>query len=304
MLASTQQNRREVFMPHHAAFRLAGRAGAAALVMLLLALSAWPARAEPRPCGEDAPCRAGEGEYYLAFPDDWDGESPLPAVLYFHSHRSSGLSGIRSAALRQEFSDHGYLIIAPNGELRANGVRGWAARPATGGGRDDLAFIDAVMSDAAARVPLDRSRVLVTGFSSGGSMVWLVACYEGASFAGYVSIAGALRRPVPDGACPGGPVRMLHFHGFADTTVPIEGRGIRDWHQGDVFESMSILRQTNDCRSDPDRIVSEQNYGCRIWSGCASGRGVELCLHAGGHMLPDGWAGRARNWFESGIGGS
>jgi polyhydroxybutyrate depolymerase len=97
---------------------------------------------------------------------------------------------------------------------------------------------------------------------------------------------------------------MLHFHGFADTTVPIEGRGIRDWHQGDVFESMSILRATNGCRSNPTRIVAGQTYGCRIWSGCASGRGVELCLHAGGHMLPDGWAERARNWFEAGIGGS
>ncbi len=86
------------------------------------------------------------------------------------------------------------------------------------------------MEDVAAKVPLQRDQVLVARFSSGGSMTWMVARYQGRDFAGFVSIAGALRRPVPDCACPGGPVRMLHIHGFTDTTVPLEGRGIRQWH--------------------------------------------------------------------------
>jgi len=275
------------------------------LIAALFALAAAPARAQPHPCGADAPCQAGEGEYYLSFPPDWDGTTPLPALLYFHSHRSSGLSGINGQPLARAFSDHGYLIIAPNGELRGgDNIRGWAARPAAGGRRDDLAFTRAVMDDVARIVPLQRDRVLVAGFSSGGSMVWLLACYEGAEFAGYVSVAGALRRPVPGGPCPGGPVRMLHVHGFADTTVPLEGRAIGDWHQGDVFESLSILRETNRCRSQPTEIVSDEDGGCRIWRGCASGRDIEFCLHGGGHSLPSGWAERARRWFENGAGGS
>ena len=276
------------------------------LLPLLLALG-WSASAGAvTPCGAEAPCTVAGGDYYLAFPEDWDGVTPLPALVFFHGHRSSGLSVIQSTNLRSAFADRGYLIVAPNGALMAGSdARAWPARPTTDGSRDDVAFTLAVLDDVAARVPLDRDRIYAAGFSAGGSMAYMLACYEGQRFAAFVSISGALRRPIPEETCPGGPVRMLHFHGYADNQVPLEGRGIRDWHQGDVFESMSILRQTDDCRSNPDRIVSEQNYGCRIWSAsCASGRGVELCLHAGGHMLPDGWAGRARNWFEAGIGGS
>ena len=70
------------------------------------------------------------------------------------------------------------------------------------------------MNDVSSRWPIDRERVLVTGFSSGGSMAWLVACYMGEEFAAYVPVAGALRRPVPSQTCPGGPVAMLHFSRF------------------------------------------------------------------------------------------
>ncbi|NND50247.1 MAG: polyhydroxybutyrate depolymerase [Rhizobiales bacterium] len=280
-----------------------------ALFAALTALSALPAAAQSTPCGKDAPCAAGEGEvagdYYLSFPRDWDGTTPLPALLYFHAHRSSGLSALKSARLARTYGDNGYLIIAPNGAPRAgDGVRGWAARPDAIGRRDDLPFIDAVMEDVASKVPLQRDKVLVAGFSSGGSMVWMLACYQGPNFAGYVSIAGALRRPAPDGPCPGGPFRMLHIHGFADTTVPLEGRGIREWHQGDVFESLSILRKTNVCRSKPSKITKDGAYGCRIWRDCGSGREIQFCLHDGGHKVPKGWAERARAWFETETGGS
>ena len=282
------------------------------LITLLAAFAVFgngPADAQTAPCSKDAPCIAGEGDvagdYYLSFPKDWDGKTPLPALLYFHAHRSSGLSAIKSTGLARAFSDNGYLIIAPNGAPRAGDqVRGWAARPNAEGRRDDLPFIRAVMNDVAGRVPLQRDRVLVAGFSSGGSMSWLVACYQGQDFAAFVSISGALRRPVPEDRCPAGPVRMLQIHGFADTTVPLEGRGIRDWHQGDVFESLSILRKTNDCVSKPSEIVIGEPYGCRIWRGCGSGKSIEFCLHGAGHRVPRGWAERARKWFEAEAGGS
>jgi len=91
---------------------------------------------------------------------------------------------------------------------------------------------------------------------------------------------------------------MLHIHGFSDKQVPLEGRRIRDWHQGDVFESLGLLRATNRCQSNPHHIGSDKQFSCRLWSSCKSGFDIEFCLHPGGHGLPKGWVEMALQWFE------
>lgn len=270
-------------------------------VALLLLILAWAVPGVAADCGPDAPCAVAGGEYYLAFPPDWDGATPLPVLVFFHGHRSSGLGVVQGAGVGS-FAEHGYLVVAPNGALRpGTDVRAWPARPGVEGARDDIAFTLAVLDDVAARVPVVPERIFAAGFSAGGSMAYMLACHEGRRFAGFVSIAGALRRPVPGETCPGGPVRMLHFHGYADTQVPLEGRGIADWHQGDVFESLGLLRRTGGCRSEPDGITIGDPFWCRDWSGCDGGGDVRFCLHPGGHAMPPGWADVARQWME-GIG--
>ena len=129
-------------------------------------------------------------------------------------------------------------------------------------------------------------------------MAAMLACYEGRRFAGFVSISGALRRPVPGDGCPGGPVRMLHFHGYTDGQVPLEGRAIGDWHQGDVFETLDLLRQAGGCASSPTAITVGDLYWCRDWSGCGRGGEIRFCLHPDGHRMPGGWADMARDWLE------
>lgn len=257
-----------------------------------------------RPCGLDDVCAIDGGEYYLAFPDNWDGASSLPAIVFFHGHNSTGQSALKSGTLRRVFVENGYLLIAPNGEqIQGRNTRRWPARPLEPGQwRDDVSFVLDVMDDVATRVPLQRDRVLVSGFSAGGSMAWMMACYEGEHFAGFASVAGALRRPIPEEICPAGPVRMMHIHGYSDAQVPLEGRGIGDWHQGDVFESLSLLRATNTCRTNPTTITMGDQFQCRIWQGCGSGHDIQFCLHDGGHGLPQGWAELTRDWFEGGQG--
>ena len=270
---------------------------AALLVLLSAALPAW---ANDDLCGAEAPCPVPGGDYHLITPDDWDGESPLPALVFFHGHRSSGASVFRSGGLKATFVENGYAIIAPNGAIRpGTQIRAWPARPGAGP-RDDVAFTLDVIADVATRLPLDETRLYVAGFSAGGSMAWMMGCYAGDRFAGIASVAGALRRPVPEGGtCPAGPVRLIQIHGFADAQVPLEGRGIRDWHQGDVFESLGLIRQTNGCRSNPDEIEIGETFRCRTWSDSCESGALKLCLHDGGHGLPRGWTDLARDWFEN-----
>lgn len=268
----------------------------AVLTALLLPLTA--PSAEDLCGGPESPCEIEGGSYHMAVPDGWDGDTPLPAIVFFHGHRSSGKSVLKGS-IKAVFGAR-YLIIAPNGPISPRGdYRFWPARDEANPIRDNVAFTEAVVADAASRVLLDRARVLVGGFSAGGSMAWRIACRQGAVYAGYVSVAGALRRPVPAEACPGGPANLLHIHGFNDAQVPFEGRQIRDWHQGDVFESLSLLRAANRCRSNPHRIEPGATLSCRIWDDCTTGAKIEFCLHDGGHGLPKGWAERALQWFEA-----
>lgn len=222
------------------------------LLVLLLGLTlGQTAEAVDIPCGAETPCALENGTYYLMGPEDWDGATPLPALVFFHGHRSSGRTIFRGGTLRTAFRDAGYLIIAPDGFERADGVRAWPARPEAQPLRDDVAFTLDVLDDVAARLPIDLGRVYASGFSAGGSMAWMVGCYAADRFAGVVSVAGALRRPIPEETCPSGPFPLLQIHGYSDGQVPLEGRGIGNWHQGDVFEALNLLRRTNGCRSNP-----------------------------------------------------
>ena len=81
--------------------------------MAMMMFAASPLFAADGPCGRDAPCFVEGGEYYLAFPDDWDGVSALPAIMFYHGHNSSGLSPLRSKGLRESFLDSGYLLFSP-----------------------------------------------------------------------------------------------------------------------------------------------------------------------------------------------
>lgn len=249
-------------------------------------------------CDETGPCVIEGGEYYLTLPDNWDGASPLKALMFFHGFGASGESVIDNRSLKETFGGQGYAIIAPNGAIwPERNIRAWPARPEAEPRRDDIAFSLAVIEDVATRIPLDRDHVLVSGFSAGGSMAWMLACYEGARFAGFAPVAGALRRPVPEDGCPGGAVPLIQFHGFSDLQVPLEGRAIRDWHQGDVFESLELMRTVNQCASLPSEIALGEPFRCRYWNDCGTGQPVALCLHDGGHGMPDGWAEKTFEWL-------
>lgn len=266
-------------------------------IMAALAVSASSAIAAAKtPCDIAAPCRAGAGEYALVFPPDWNGATLLPALVFFHGHNSSMDSTIRMASLRESFAARGWLVVAPQGEREAEGApRRWPGRPDPGW-RDDRAFTLAVLEDVAARAPLAGKPVL-SGFSAGGSMAWMMSCYEGARFAALISIAGALRQPNAE-PCPQSVPRALHIHGFADQQVPLEGRAIRDWRQGSVAETLAGFRRANGCRDWPEAISAEPGaWRSRAWTGCAGGGDLLYLEHDGGHSLPPGWGEAAARWL-------
>lgn len=172
-------------------------------------------------CGNDVPCEVEDGQYLAVPPDAWDGTSPLPATVYFHGWQSTAAATYDNEHLRRAFDDAGVLLVIPDGRDKT-----WAHVGSPSRARDELAFMDQVMDDLRRRFPIDEDRLLVTGFSQGGSMVWDMACYRGARFAAFAPIAGAFWEPLPE-SC-GTPVNLRHVHGTSDTVVPMAGRPIRE----------------------------------------------------------------------------
>lgn len=248
--------------------------------------------------GMAGPCTVPMGDYHITLPD---GDGPFPAVMMLHGAggRGEGMVNMLAGAM----TARGYAVIGPQGLPRPGG-RGnasWSFHPEREAFRDEAAFFAEVLDDAAANHVVDRRRVLVAGFSIGGSMASYLACAHPEIARAYAPVAGSFWRPHPDLDACSDPVDVLHTHGWTDGTVPIEGRVFRDGaiRQGDVFAAMEIWRETNGCRrSAPDEISGQGFYWHRIWSTCDAGS-LTFALFPGGHAVPRGWADMALDWFEA-----
>ncbi len=264
--------------------------------LALLAALAVPgfAPAAAQTCGTGEPCAVVDGEYFAAVPEG----QPIGAVLFLHGWGGKARAEIANTGVVGPLLARGYVVIAPVGlpYTVAEPVTNWNAEkdPAL---RDDVGFIDAVMDDAADRFLFPRDRVLASGFSLGGMMVWRLACDAPSDYAAFAPVAGTFWAPLPE-TCAA-PVRLLHFHGWADKMVPLEGRPVGGGAlvQGDVFAALSIARRSSGCTSD---AINEAvgNLQVRSWVDCTGGASIGIALHSGGHRVPKGWAGFALDWFE------
>ncbi|MDX2307869.1 MAG: hypothetical protein NW216_06510 [Hyphomicrobium sp.] len=246
--------------------------------------------------GIDRPCSFGRDNrdrYYLSPPPTWDGRRAIGILLFFHGYRSSGRATVENALIREAAHRGGYMLVA------ADGLHGtWSFRGSPGQFRDEIDYVERLMVDLARRVHLNEDDMWVSGFSQGGSMAWEVTCLIGARFKAYVPISGAFWQPLPD-HCPGGAVNLLHIHGTADRTVPMAGRAIGPFHQGDVKRSLEIMRSSARCGSKPASRDTIGNYSCETWRNCNAEAAFSLCLHPRGHEIPTDWADLAYDFLSS-----
>jgi polyhydroxybutyrate depolymerase len=244
------------------------------------------------------------GTYRIALPKGDAPEAGFPALLFFHGAGRSGADVIARTQMVATFNAAGWAVIAPDGMERPDrpGSRGWFFHPERPSRRDEHAFTQEVLDDAAATQGIDRSRVLIGGYSIGGSLAWYIACQDPTIAAAFVPVAGAFWRPLPAPQDCAGPVRMLHTHGWRDQTVPLEGRPLRNGqiYQGDVFAGLSVMRAVNGCEGlRADSFDTDGPFWVRRWTACTPGSALEFALHTGGHIVPEGWAEMVLDWLET-----
>ncbi|MEM9278954.1 MAG: polyhydroxybutyrate depolymerase [Pseudomonadota bacterium] len=250
-------------------------------------------------CGSaENPCTIESGTFHIKLPDG----DRRGAVFLLHGGGGQG-SGLLNSNMARQAVERGFVFVAPNGEhSTARFPRNWAVKADNfGHEKDDIAFLDDVMDHVADKYSVDRRKMLLAGFSRGGSMVWDVACHAPGTARAYAPAAGAFWDTLPE-KCEA-PVDLFHTHGWDDRTVPLEGRPLWDGKiaQGDVWESLRILRTANGCDGrQPSRSSIEGERWLRHWENCNAGR-IDLMLYPGGHGVPSDWAPRILDWFEARI---
>jgi polyhydroxybutyrate depolymerase len=154
-------------------------------------------------------------------PPDTKPRSEIGAIFFFHGFTGSALETLSDKSLVEIAQKQGVALVALDGL----GGR-WSIPGVSDPQRDEIKYVEQVLDDAVRRFNLNPKRLMASGFSLGGSMVWYLACSNPERFAAFAPIAGAFWEPIPE-SCAGTRPPIMHFHGLSDTTVPIAGRLVR-----------------------------------------------------------------------------
>ena len=233
-------------------------------------------------------------------PPGYDPAVPTPLVLAFHGGGGFaeymvdddryGLIGKADRA--------GFVVVFPNGYSRFPGGRfaTWNAGGCCGDARDravdDVGFVRALVARLKTQLNVDGARVFATGMSNGGMLVHRLACEAADVFRAVASVAGT---DATASCTPARPIAVLHIHARDDDHVLFNGGAgpgaFRDASQVMDFVSVpqTVARwvQRDQCSSTPQRVLDQPGAWCEVYTGCAGGVRVQLCVTAdGGHSWP------------------
>lgn len=246
------------------------------LLLLAASLFATPALA----CGQDTDCMIGERHYRIAMPEGHDGTAKVGAIVWAHGYRGSARGMMRNNSFLKAMSDKGLAVIALK-SARDDWVLPNAPRDKAADGSVEFNYLDAVIVDAASRFAIDTDRMMMSGFSAGGMMVWNAACARPDLFAGFAPISGTFWLE-PPATCATPVANIIHIHGDNDPTVPLNGRPIANTHQGAVADSLEMYTKFGEF--GPADTTGTNTLGCLTQQNDRDNV-LEFCLFEGGHSF-------------------
>ena len=233
--------------------------------------------------------------YILRVPAGYDSGHPYRLIFGFHwlggtanDVDSGGTDGYNWSyyGLRRlaDNANNSTIFVAPQGINN-----GWA-----NSGGQDVAFVDAMVSQIEAGLCVDTTQLYSAGFSYGGAMSYALACSRATVFRAVAVYSGANLS-----GCDGGnqPVAYMGLHGIRDNVLPISsGRELRD-----------TFVRTNGCtpQNPPEPAYGSLTHIITTYSGCKSGYPVVWAAFDGAGHDPgpidgstgDGW----RTWTSAAV---
>jgi len=241
--------------------------------------------------------------YVLHLPPSYDGQTPMPLVIFLHGGGGNAQSAARNYELSPKADQEGFIVVYPNGTgILLDRVLTWNAGHCCGYALqqnvNDVGFIRALIEKLQKELKIDPRRIYATGISNGGMMSYRLGAELSDIIAGIAPVAGSIGGHVtPDSPLvviptPSQPVSVIAFHGMLDENVPYNGghgaRASSPRIDLSVAESIAFWVKANGCNPTPTTEISASgNIVKDIYTGCANDTEVVLyTIVNGGHSWP------------------
>lgn len=242
--------------------------------------------------------------YSVHVPDGYTPARSVPVLFAFHGGGGdmNYMARDEQYGLRDKADRSGFVVVFPNGysNLPSGKFATWNAGACCGDARDknidDVGFVRAMMAHLGKRLNIDHDRVFATGMSNGGLMAYRLACEMADVFSAVAAVAGT------DNTLdchPSRSVSVLHIHARNDTHVLFTGGAGQDSFQERNIKKVTDFTSVADsvarwvghdrCAATPQRVLDVDGAYCDLYSPCAGGAQVKLCVtESGGHSWPGG----------------
>jgi len=266
-------------------------------------------------------------DYRLHVPPAAASGKPLPLVLNLHGATQNAQLEEITSDMDPNADMNGYLVAYPDGTriskvltpdpVAKNAQYGWNAGMCCGlpvtKHIDDVGFLLKVISEIAAKTPVDLRRVYMTGISNGGMMAYAMAAEASGHVAAISSVSGQVEIPVihPTRAVP-----TMEFHSVNDPIAKFDGtpganpldrlsvmQGIDQWVKADGCDKRPMTGTT--ITGAAGSLSAGETATPITYTRCRSGAEVALWRFTGsGHVWPGSPLnmGPEKTWILAGVG--
>jgi poly(3-hydroxybutyrate) depolymerase len=224
-------------------------------------------------------------DYFIRLPNGYDKTKPYPLIFggggCGGSLVSNGNGAFANSNANSGAIQIGMAYVWPQG--------GGACFDDNGADTPDLPYFDSMLAEIEAKYCVDKGKVFVGGYSSGGWEAYMLGLARGGIVRGISPAAGGLRMSRPPGSNI--PIAALLLTGGNDTANPATGPTGSD-------AAMNLILQINGCQGT-DTVPWETpctGCGCNRYTGCPAPYPVVRCRPPGQGHTDGGGAFKSAIW--------
>jgi len=229
--------------------------------------------------------------YLVHVPPGDSSAKALPLLLALHGSGMTSELMAEVTGLNAWADKTGFIVVYPQGLEKH-----WSTGLPPGAGGYDFAFVKDLLAKMESSYSVDRSRVIVAGYSNGAEFGQELACSADLRFKAIVAIDGTLTIESAGRCAPKHPVRLIEFHGTADPLVPYLGGRVAVPNGPmviSVADDLQLWQRINHCAPDPttEKLSDHGDDGTHVerirFHGCAAGGEVtHYRILEAGHVWP------------------